>query len=201
MTDVGTYTKGLITALATLIGYYLTTSNSLPHDSPERPSYYIWAYCLVAVWVVVATLEVARTFKLLDEPKWAKVPKLNLIFGVLSFAIGLIGLVALHDHSYAGRKLDTVRQDELKKAAEQKLSLDKQVAETECESRKSMDVDALTKRRKAAFAEKNRCLADWTKPSIFSTETAAAHCAAKIEAYGQLAGKVKERLTSVCGMK
>ena len=68
----------------------------------------------------------------------------------------------------------------------------------ECNTQKARDVEALTKRRQAAYADHKKCLADWVKPGMFSKETSDEACAGKAKDYQQASIAVKAREAKSC---
>lgn len=70
--------------------------------------------------------------------------------------------------------------------------------ESECNAQKSKDIDAFTEHRRIAYADYRKCLAEWRKPSIFSSKTAEEFCQPKKNIWLRYSQDVKARSAQDC---
>jgi hypothetical protein len=71
--------------------------------------------------------------------------------------------------------------------------------EIECEVAKARKVDALTERRKGAWATYTSCKSDWS-PGWFDKRTAEEACAPKLQVYRDLAQQVQDEQAKDCSV-
>lgn len=193
--EAGWLARSLTAFFLALIGAYLTGAYQLPDGIAMKGEFLNRAILVAGVLAATMVFEALRTFKAFDHPKLGSAPKwviVTIYFLALLFAVGaVIDLPARVSAFHAERVLEKERA-----AAERRRKEEEQLAE--CNAQKAREVESLIKRRQTAYADHKKCLADWQKPSLFSTETADEACAPKLKEHQQAAAAVKAREAKAC---
>ncbi len=199
MSEVGVVLRIILGLLVSLILAYLTTSNALPDGSVIKRAHYYWAFWLTGLAAFLGIIEFMRTMRVLDTERLGRFPKYALIALALTSAgclfAGVGNLIYLHSQGHEQRLEESKRREQerqLKKKEE-----DEQFV-AECVQQRTKDIDLLIRRRGTAFADHKKCIVEWVRPHIFSTETAEQHCAPKQAAYDRLSHALRERQTREC---
>lgn len=200
LSEVGIVARIIVGLLVTIAITYVTTSNSLPDDSPIKRIHYDWAFRITVVCALLGFVEFMRTMRLLDTERLGRFPRHALIAATLCcaaflfFCIGnLVHLHSLgHEHrlNEAQRRQEEVRRKQ--QESEQRMA--------DCVEQRDREVDAATKRRSWFNGEHKRCVQEFeAKPKgIFSKDTAESHCASQKSALDRAERGLKTANSRIC---
>jgi hypothetical protein len=202
VSEDGTMAKAIMGSLLTLTIAYVATSIPLADDSLVKPKLYQHAIYLGGLLAFVYFAEFIRTNGWMDTDKYCRSVKYGVKFylSISAFCLvwGAINLAQLHRHG-SEQRLQAQHQFELQRItddqARQRLKAE---AVAQCEIQKATDIDSLEKRRNTAAADHKKCLAEWTKPNIFSNETAQLKCTPKQATLQQLTQYLRNRKSNAC---
>jgi hypothetical protein len=198
MSKAGTFLRHLCTLYVALIMGYLTTANGIV-DAGSKKYLHVGATSLVVFFALLICFETMRTFKFLDTDKFGAWPERLVKVTAFVTAIGFLAFTAALVSVFFQAQDVQQFESEAAKARKKAEELDRSArAVAECEAQKAKDVETLTKRRNSAMADHKKCVADWVKPSIFSSDTAEQSCSPKLEVSRKSAYILAERRSKQC---
>jgi hypothetical protein len=198
--EIGIVARIVVGLFVPIVIAYVTTSNSLPDESPIKRVHYDWAFRLTGICALLAFVEFMRTMRLLDTERLGRFPKYALIVvtlcsaAFLFFAIG--NLAHLHSIGHEQRLNETQRREDEIRRKQQEL----EQRTAECVEQRDREVESATKRRSWFNAEHKRCVQEFeAKPKgIFSKETTESHCASQKSALDRAERGLKSSNSRIC---